>query len=110
MDINIWAALVAAISSFLLGGLWYSPALFGKKWIKETEFDEANAGHPAKVFGVSFIFALIAAFGFAFLIGPAPDLLTAIHFAVMISVMFVGTSFGINYQFSNKTEESYHIS
>jgi hypothetical protein len=27
--INIVAALVAAISSFLLGGLWYSRVLFG---------------------------------------------------------------------------------
>lgn len=25
MEINIWAVLAAAASSFLLGGLWYSP-------------------------------------------------------------------------------------
>lgn len=26
---NYWAVLLAAVTSFLLGGLWYSPALFG---------------------------------------------------------------------------------
>ena len=26
---NIWAILLAAVSSFLVGGLWYSPLLFG---------------------------------------------------------------------------------
>jgi hypothetical protein len=32
---NIWAVSVAAVSSFLLGGLWYSPALFGGIWNAE---------------------------------------------------------------------------
>lgn len=115
LEINIWATIVAAISSFMLGGLWYSPVLFGKKWIKEAEFDETKAGHPAKVFGLSFIFALIAAFGFAFLLGPEPNMMTAIHFAILIGVMFVMPSFAINYQFSNKSftllfiDSGYHI-
>lgn len=32
--VNLWAILVAGIVSFALGGLWYSPALFGKQWAK----------------------------------------------------------------------------
>ena len=31
-DVNWLAVLAAAISAFLLGGLWYSPALFQKTW------------------------------------------------------------------------------
>jgi len=41
MDVNIWAVLLAAVSSFLLGGLWYSPMLFLKPWnaaMGRTEF------------------------------------------------------------------------
>ena len=34
--VNILAVLIAAVSSFLLGGLWYSPALFGKAWQREV--------------------------------------------------------------------------
>jgi len=29
-EFNIWAVLTAAVSAFLLGGLWYSPALFAR--------------------------------------------------------------------------------
>src|SRR6476619_3281492 len=60
LRMNIWAVLLAAISSFLLGGLWYSPILFGRIWNLENG-TAPKAGHPAKVFSVSFIFSLIAA-------------------------------------------------
>ena len=29
-------SLIAALSAFMLGGLWYSPALFGKVWQREA--------------------------------------------------------------------------
>ena len=48
---NYLAVLVAAISSFMLGGLWYSPALFGRAWNAENG-GEKPPGHPAKVFGI----------------------------------------------------------
>ncbi len=28
MNVNIWAVLAAAVANFVIGGLWYSPALF----------------------------------------------------------------------------------
>ena len=31
--VNYLAVLVAAIVIFILGGLWYSPVLFMKKWV-----------------------------------------------------------------------------
>ncbi len=102
-DVNYLAVLVAAVSSFILGGLWYSPALFGKAWMRETEFDEAKAGHPAKVFGFAFIFSFIAAFCFATIVGNNPELMVAIHYALIVGVGFVAMSFGVNYQFSNKS-------
>ena len=103
MDINYLAVVVAAVSSFLLGGLWYSPMLFLKPWNKAMGRDEnSKQGHPAKVFGLSFVFALIAATGFAHLIGPAPDLNVALHYGLVIGIAFVATSFGINYQFADR--------
>ena len=29
-------SLIAALSAFVLGGLWYSPLLFGKAWQREA--------------------------------------------------------------------------
>ncbi|NMP33408.1 DUF1761 domain-containing protein [Thalassotalea sp. M1531] len=115
-EINVFAVIASAISSFLLGGLWYSPLLFGKVWIKESGYDEKQAGHPAQVFGLSFLFALVAAYGFSILLGPKPDILMAMHYALLVGFAFIGTSFAINYQFSNKSlkllaiDGGYHIS
>lgn len=101
-DINILATVVAAISSFFLGGLWYSPALFGKTWMAETGV-KGDEQHPGKVFGTAFLFTLISAFVFACLLGPAPELMQSIKFGLLVGVGFVAASFGINYQFSNKS-------
>src|ERR1700753_3598788 len=59
--LNWLAVLVAGISAFVLGGVWYSPALFGKAWMKENNLSEEKiqAGNKGKIFGWSFLLALI---------------------------------------------------
>jgi len=103
-QVNFLAVVVAAVSSFLLGGLWYSPALFGKTWQREaSDTRKHGEGHPAKVFGLSFLFALIAALAYAALLpAPATALQAALQ-GVAIGACIVAASFGINYQFANRT-------
>ena len=59
--VNWLAVLVAGISAFVLGGVWYSPALFGTAWMKENRIttEDVRKGNRAKIFGWSFILALI---------------------------------------------------
>ena len=102
MDINIWAVIAAAVSSFLLGGLWYSPLLFLNPWNAAMGRTPKENGHPAKVFGLSFIFALVAAYVFAALLGPTPVLSESVRAGLLVGLGFVGMSFGINYQFANR--------
>ena len=104
-QINVLAVIVAAASSFLLGGLWYSPKLFGTIWNRENGSDpKAGEGrHPAKVFGLSFIFSLLAAFAFAWWLGAAPALGDAMMRGLAVGFGMVGASFGINYQFANRS-------
>lgn len=104
-QLNIWAILVAAVSSFLLGGLWYSPVLFHKLWNREAGRGEnpEKAKHPGRVFGVAFIFALIAAFVFAWWLGPKPELRDALMKGLAAGAGMVGASFGINYQFASRS-------
>jgi hypothetical protein len=99
---NIWAVLTAAASSFALGGLWYSPALFGKLWTRENG-GPGQDGHPGKVFGVAFAFSLVAAACFAWWLGPAPELARAIQNGALAGFGFAATSFGINYQFAQRS-------
>ena len=102
MDVNIWAVVAAAVSSFLLGGLWYSPLLFLNPWNAAMGRSENDNGHPAKVFGLSFGFALVAAYVFAVLLGPNPVISESVRAGLLVGLGFVGMSFGINYQFANR--------
>ena len=102
-SINPLAVVVAALSSFLLGGLWYSKILFGTIWMREAGYDEAGGHHPARVFGVGFIFSLIGAYVFARYLGPAPVLQDAVLRGLLVGAAFAGTSLGINYQFAGRS-------
>ncbi|NLA68281.1 MAG: DUF1761 domain-containing protein [Gammaproteobacteria bacterium] len=109
-----WIVLLAAASSFVVGGLWYSPVLFGKAWNRENG-GVPQAGHPAKVFGTSFAFSLVAAACFAILAGPSPGLESALRLGALVGAGLVATSFGINYQFAQRTlklwliDGGYHV-
>ena len=61
MTPNWIAVLVAGISAFVLGGVWYSPALFGKAWMQENNFtaDDIKSRNKGKVFGLSLLLTLL---------------------------------------------------
>jgi len=63
--VNVWAILVAAVSAFVIGGLWYSPALFGRAWERANGFREPPNAQP-KVFILSFLFSVVMAVNLAF--------------------------------------------
>ena len=114
--INFLAVLVAAISSFLLGGLWYSPKLFGAAWNREngSTMKAGEGRHPARVFGISLVCSLVSALAFAYILGPAADISEAAIIGLLVGLCFVAMSFGINYQFANRStlmwmiDGSYH--
>lgn len=75
-SVNWIAVIVAAILNFILGGLWYSPALFGKAWQAENKLsdEDLKKGNTAKIFGFSFFWSLIMAANLGlFLAGPDTD-------------------------------------
>ena len=72
-SINYFAVLAAAVSTFVLGGLWFSPLLFGKAWMRANNFTEAEVQtfSKARMFGWSIVFSLVMAINLAmFLAGP----------------------------------------
>ncbi|HEY1036786.1 MAG TPA: DUF1761 domain-containing protein [Pseudoxanthomonas sp.] len=101
VGINLWAVLVAAVSSFLLGGIWYGP-LFGKAWNAAAGMAPQKQGHPAKIFGGAFVFSLLAAAVFAWFLGPQPPLSFAVCRGVLAGFGLVAASFGINYLFAQR--------
>jgi hypothetical protein len=61
--LNWLAVFAAAVSAFVLGGLWYSPFLFGRAWMAVNNLNEAELAksNMGKIFGLSFFFELIMA-------------------------------------------------
>lgn len=73
--VNWLAVLVAGISAFVVGGIWYSPALFGKAWMKENDLtvDEIQKTNKGKVYGWAFVLTLIISVNLAMFLN-SPDI------------------------------------
>lgn len=71
--INHLAVLVCALANLILGAIWYSPALFYKAWLRETQLAEAelNSSNPARIYALAFLFALVISYNLAFFLGDA---------------------------------------
>ncbi len=110
-EFNIWAVLVAAVASFVLGGLWYSPMLFGKAWQRETGLSDEKlaGGNMALIFGVAFVLCVAAAFVFAMFLGPRPPLALGLGAGASAGLFWVSSSFGINYLFERKSLKLFFI-
>jgi hypothetical protein len=89
-SLNWLAVLVAAISTMVLGFLWYSPLLFAKAWTREMGYDpndKAKMDEMRKSAGPayagSFVASLISAFTLALILhGMRAD---SLHFGLMAS-------------------------
>lgn len=103
-EVNWLAVLAATVAAFVLGGLWYSPLLFGKKWQAAAGLSDETlkAGNPALIFGGSFVLAFIASAMFAMFLGPKPSLQSGTLTGLAAGLCWVATSFGINGLFERK--------
>ncbi len=107
-----WLAILTAtvFGFFVVGGLWYGP-LFGKAWMQAfglTEDDLASRNMP-KVFGLSFLLALIAAINLALFMGPDADLSFGLMAGFFAGFGWVATLLGILYLFEHRSIQAYAI-
>jgi len=103
--LNYIAIAVSAAASFVIGGAWYSPLLFGRIWMKETglQDDFLRKRNIGVVFGTSFVLSLIIAFNLAaFLAGP-PNLAWGLTAGALAGVGWVATAMGITYLFEARS-------
>jgi hypothetical protein len=104
-EVNWIAIVAAAVGSFLLGGLWYSPFLFGKAWQRAAGItdEQIKNGNMAKIFGLTLVLCLLAAWMFATFLGPRPSLALGFGAGFSAGLFWVTASFGINYLFERKS-------
>ena len=104
-NLNWLAILVAAVSAFVLGGLWYSPLMFVKRWMKETGITEEKTKQTnmIKVFGFAFLLSLIASFFLAMFLGSKAGAGFGALAGFMAGFGWVFTYMGISYLFESRT-------
>lgn len=104
-NINWLAVIVAAVSAFALGGLWYSPLLFANRWMKESgvQRDSPGQNSMATVFGFAFLLSLIASFFLALFIGKDAGAAFGALAGFMAGFGWVFTFIGISYLFESKS-------
>lgn len=69
--INLLAVLVAAISTMVVGFLWYSPLLFAKPWMREMGYDpndKAKTEEMKKSAGPAYAGSMVASLISAFIL------------------------------------------
>ena len=70
-NLNLLAVLVAAISTMVVGFLWYSPILFAKPWMREMGYDpddKAKTKEMQKSAGPAYLGSFIASLVSAFIL------------------------------------------
>lgn len=107
---NFIAVAVAAIAAMILGGVWYSPILFEKRWrdLAGTPNDAAPA-KPAVIYGGAFILLLIGAAVFHAFLGPDPDFAFAAGVGLAAGVAWAAGSLWISYLFEGRPGGLYWI-
>ena len=98
-EVNWLAVIAAAVSAFVVGGIWYSPAMFLKAWQRGAGLsdEQLRSGNVAAIFGGSLVLSIIAAAVFAMFLGPAPAPGFATGAGFAAGLCWVAASFGINY-------------
>jgi len=105
-EVHWLAILVAAVSGFLVGGLWYGP-VFGKAWQAARGLsDDAmkNANMPM-IFGLTFLLNLFSAFILDHTLTTygAPDLNLSVMISGGVALGFIVPAIGVNYLFSRQS-------
>jgi heme/copper-type cytochrome/quinol oxidase subunit 3 len=113
-DINVFAVLVAALATFIIGGPWYAKPVFGTLWQREAG-TVPQPRHPALVFAAAYVLSVIACAALAMHLGKEADWRRGLEVGAVIGIAFVATSFGINYAFGGRSvrllaiDAGYHI-
>jgi hypothetical protein len=79
-NINYLAVLASALAIFAIGGIWYSPALFAKRWValmgktdEEMKAASASSPMPLLLFG-AFVCGALISFAMAVMVNHFPPI------------------------------------
>lgn len=105
-QVNWVAVLVAIIPSFIIGSIWYMPAVFGNYWMKQVGIkpkDVKNA-NMLKTMGTATLlnFLLVASLATLMCALGFRTLLQGAVFGALVSLGFSATTRGVHLAFEQK--------
>ncbi len=98
VNVDLVTVVVAAIAAFIVGMIWYSPALFGKKWMKTMGMSEKdmakNKDKMMPIMVMSIILSGVMAYVLAHILAfsQASTLADAVQGAVWVWLGFIATT------------------
>lgn len=98
VSVNHLAVIVAALSDFIVGALWYSSLMFGKAWMKETGLTEEKMrkDNPLVKYGLTLVFSLIITYNLAFFLGsPTATLGSYVLYSLLAGFGWAAMAVGI---------------
>ena len=112
-DMNWIAIVVAALTGFAIGGIWYGPVM-GKKWMGAVGLTEEQiqSGNVGAIYGGAFAFSLLASWTMAhtfesYMVDMSLAVKAMTGFGVALG--FVVPALGTNYLFSQKSRALFFI-
>lgn len=113
VEINYIVVLIVAVVNYVIGAIWYSPALFGPRWMlavgkSEQDLKRTNMG---VAYAGAFISAVMMAYVLALFIGfaQAKTILSGAGIGLWAWVGFVAAPKLSNYLFSSWPRDLYLI-
>ncbi len=115
MSFNLIAIMLAAVSSMVVGTLWFRPRVFGNRWQALTGVDPNKPKRPGVVYALSFVLALLTATGLSAAASGAQELLggSAIVVALAVAsglwVAFIAATSAVHYLFEGRSPRIFAI-
>ncbi len=111
-EVSWLAVVVATVLSFMLGGLWYSPRVFGAKWAQGAGVDlqSADAGkHAVKALSTQFVSTLLLAWLLGAMVAAGDWLMIAVTVAAVAIILASGGLFHRNNHFAVIVEAAFVV-
>jgi surface polysaccharide O-acyltransferase-like enzyme len=118
LGVNIWAVLVCAIATMVLGFLWYSPALFANPWMVLMGYDPNDKAKLAEMqksagptYAMSFVASILSAFvlGKIIAVSGETNAIDGLKIGLVVWLGFVTTVQFTNALFSRQRNKLYMI-
>lgn len=95
---NYLSIIVASVVSMIIGGFWYSPAVFGKQWVKlmgfsDSDMKKAKDKGMMKSYAGTFVSLLVMNFVLAYVISvfDATDIIGGVQIGFELWLGFVAS-------------------